>query len=286
LIIFLAVGVTAAPRADANPRDAFEAGDFPTAAAGFQDQEVGDPDQPAHSYNRALSQFKAGQYAEAAQGFERAASAAVEPRLKQDSWFNLGNARVGAGKLPEAKAAFEQALALDPGDRSARENLEYVKKLIEEQKKQQEQKQDEQQDQNQDQNQDQQQNDQKNDQSQPDEQQNQQDKPSEQDQQQNDQKDQQQQQDETQNDQQSESPKPDEAQQGQDEAQKPSDQAGAPQDEQQEPQRQAAQAGETKDMNEQEAERLLQSVEDQATKYHYRPEAERGAPPRQPEKDW
>ena len=67
--------------------------------------------------------------------FERAASAAEmaesadQPRLKARAWRGIGFARIELGDLDKAEAMFRKCLKLDPNDRGAQSELQYIKDL-------------------------------------------------------------------------------------------------------------------------------------------------------------
>lgn len=114
----------------------FENGDYAAAAAGFQDP-----------YRKGVAYYRMEDYAAAEEMF----------RKSERSDYNLGNALAKQNKLQEAIKAYEAALEKTPDHIQAKENLELVKKMLEEQK-QDEQKQEEQkQEQNQEQEQQEQQ---------------------------------------------------------------------------------------------------------------------------------
>ncbi len=79
---------------------------------------------------KAAAQYRAGQYEAAAKTLQGLDSA--------DARYNLGNALARQGRYPEAIAAYEQALRLDPENQDARYNKELVEKALQDQEKQQE----------------------------------------------------------------------------------------------------------------------------------------------------
>jgi Ca-activated chloride channel homolog len=97
-------------RPDQQASRMLEQGEAAAAARRFQD--------PAW---RATAQYRAGDYAAAAQSFGG---------QDADSQYNRGNALARAGKLQEAKAAYEAALARNAGDEDARFNRDLVDKLL------------------------------------------------------------------------------------------------------------------------------------------------------------
>ena len=107
------------PEARANPfwtpdqqgRRLYEAHEYPEAAAAFSDPEW-----------RAAALFRAGKYAEAAEIL-----AGVRTSTAQ---YNRGTALVRGRDYQGAVAAFEAALALDPGNAAAQTNLDLTKRII------------------------------------------------------------------------------------------------------------------------------------------------------------
>jgi Ca-activated chloride channel family protein len=76
---------------------------------------------------RATARYRAGDFAAAAEEFN-----GEDP----DSSYNRGNALARAGRLPEALAAYDQALQQQPGNEDARFNRELIEKLLQEQQPQ------------------------------------------------------------------------------------------------------------------------------------------------------
>ncbi len=136
-LAFLAPQLKASDQRDG--QKAFEKKDYKTATEKFLNAEIRDPNTLQHAYNRAVSQYHDSQFKEAVEGFAKAAQS-PDKSLAQRSFYNLGNAQVGAGNLEEAAKAFEKALELNAQDKEAQENLAWTKKKIEEQKQKQEQK--------------------------------------------------------------------------------------------------------------------------------------------------
>ena len=117
--------------------------EYEKAVEAFQKEEGKNPEDLVATYNRAVSQFRAGKFEGALEGFAKAAQS-KDPQLQIKSQFNLGNTLVTTGKLKEAAAAYEQVLQLSPQDKDAKENLEWVqRKLKEEEEKKKDDKKDE-----------------------------------------------------------------------------------------------------------------------------------------------
>jgi tetratricopeptide (TPR) repeat protein len=76
-------------------------------------------------YQSALQQYYAGEYAEAAERFERLVAIPIH---HEELFYNLGNAYYRSGKLGPAIYNYERALALAPDFDDARYNLELARK--------------------------------------------------------------------------------------------------------------------------------------------------------------
>ena len=103
-------------------------------------------------YNDGVTAYRSNDFARAATLFESATSS-PDRDLQQRALYNLGNTsyRLGEAKTPQAQQlwqraikSYESALALDPHDADARFNHDFVKKKLEELKKQQQQQQNQQ----------------------------------------------------------------------------------------------------------------------------------------------
>jgi Ca-activated chloride channel family protein len=99
---------------DQQAQRAFESGQPARAAELFRD--------PAW---KAGALYKANRFEEAAQTLQELQSA--------DAHYNRGNALAKLGRYPEAIAAYDQALALDPKNEDARYNKELVEKAMKDQ---------------------------------------------------------------------------------------------------------------------------------------------------------
>lgn len=120
---------------------------YQEAAQKFLDQEISNPDDLEAVYNRAVSQYYAGDYQRAAQGFAKAAQS-PDPQLANKARFNLGNAQVAQQRLEAAQQAYEEVLQNDPQNQKAAENLAWVKEQLKKQQQQKENKDKQQQQQN------------------------------------------------------------------------------------------------------------------------------------------
>lgn len=99
-------------------KQAFEAGDYETAIQLFQDP-----------YRKGIACYKANRFTEAEELFRQCSREDIAPH----AGYNLGNALVQQQKLKEAIVAYEEVLKRWPDHTKARENLELVKRMVEEQ---------------------------------------------------------------------------------------------------------------------------------------------------------
>ncbi|MCE3282045.1 MAG: tetratricopeptide repeat protein, partial [Chitinophagaceae bacterium] len=81
-------------------------------------------------FNAGNAKQKLGQYADAGKAYEAVASAATDPVLKAQAYYNMGVSYIRQNKLPEAIDAFKRSLRLAPGDGEARENLQKAMKQL------------------------------------------------------------------------------------------------------------------------------------------------------------
>ena len=117
-------------------KSAYESGDYAKAEKLYSDYEAKTSQAETH-YNIANSLYKEGKYKQAVEHYQKALFDSDEKRAKNAA--NLGNAYVKSkqkGSLQKAVEAYERSLKLVE-DKETRENLEAVKKAIEEKKKEQ-----------------------------------------------------------------------------------------------------------------------------------------------------
>lgn len=139
----------------------YNAGDYETALQKFTDAQIDHPDDPLLDYNLGNTYYKTRRFEEAATSYQRVLSRSPDPKLKERAWYNLGNTSYKQGKLEDAVNQYLEALKLDPQDEAARKNLEKtreeIRRRLEQNKQQQQQQQQKQQQQAQQQKQQQQQ---------------------------------------------------------------------------------------------------------------------------------
>src|SRR3954465_2024909 len=128
VIVLLATGCTAYPgcQRGENP---YDAGRYRESYEAFK-RALDARGDPALQYSVGNALYRMHRYEEAARSFREAAAV---PRLRQQSYYNLGNASVRAAEdspndksrlLEDAVRAYQEALRLQPHDSAAKWNLE------------------------------------------------------------------------------------------------------------------------------------------------------------------
>ncbi len=138
------------PTATAGPAKAqrhYDSGEYKTALSEYQQLIGKNPADARLRYNAGAAAYRANKFDLAIQEFQ-AATGSGEVDLQQQSFYNLGNAefRLGQGTsdMQERTAVWEQAvqhyeaaLKLNPNDKDAEFNRDFVRKKLEELKQQQ-----------------------------------------------------------------------------------------------------------------------------------------------------
>jgi Ca-activated chloride channel family protein len=101
----------------------------------YQDALVLEPDNVRIHYDLGRALYRLKKPPEAAAEFQLGLLSRSR-QLRARSLYNLGNCQFRKGELDAAIASYSQALMLDPGDRQARQNLEYCWKMKDQPKQQ------------------------------------------------------------------------------------------------------------------------------------------------------
>ncbi|MDH3223759.1 MAG: tetratricopeptide repeat protein [Gemmatimonadota bacterium] len=84
-----------------------------------------DPDNYLIRFNEGNALYQSQEYQRALEAYGAVTEAGVQD-LDASAWYNLGNTLVQQQQLPEALEAYKQALRRNPTDRDAKHNLEVV----------------------------------------------------------------------------------------------------------------------------------------------------------------
>jgi Ca-activated chloride channel family protein len=111
----------------------FAQGKYEDAERVYLDAQVSSPGRSEILYNLGNSLIKQKKYNEGIQALGQSADKGNN-RIKENSWFNSGDALFLMGNYKDSAQAFIQALRLDPDDEDAKHNLELALKKLNEQK--------------------------------------------------------------------------------------------------------------------------------------------------------
>jgi Ca-activated chloride channel family protein len=109
---------------------AYEKGEYSKAIDHFTEAQLDDPERPEVLYNLGSAFYKNKDF-DAAETHMREALDKADPDLKAKIHYDLGNIDFRKGRLKEAIKNYEKALKLAPDDNQAKENIEFVKKVME-----------------------------------------------------------------------------------------------------------------------------------------------------------
>ena len=110
--------------------NAYRENKYDEALKEFLDAKVERPEDAQLQYNIGGTHYRMKSYEDAATALRNTAVSAADPVLEQKATYNLGNCAYRQGKLEEATAFYQKALELDPKDEDARFNLEFVREEI------------------------------------------------------------------------------------------------------------------------------------------------------------
>lgn len=113
---------------------AWETGAYEKALESFIRAQVESPESPEIGFNVGNAYYRTGRYDEALESYSAALGQAEGP-LRNDVRFNMGNTAYRLGKLEDAVVHYEKILEEDPSDADARRNLEFVRKEMEQRKR-------------------------------------------------------------------------------------------------------------------------------------------------------
>lgn len=118
---------------------------YDQAEQNYQKSLEAAPQNPNLLYNQGNSRYRGGKYDSAAEDYRKSLTApGTTPQEKSQAWYNLGNSlyRQGqkAGKSEadwkKAVEAYQNALKLNPNDRQAQENLDFVQQQLQQRNQQ------------------------------------------------------------------------------------------------------------------------------------------------------
>lgn len=101
---------------------------YQSALESYRRVQVKNPDNPEVLYDLGTTLYKTDGFQESAQDLEAAVQKAKDPALLAKALYNYGNAQYRLGAFEKAIEAYKKALEIDPGDKDAKFNLEFLQK--------------------------------------------------------------------------------------------------------------------------------------------------------------
>ena len=110
----------------------FAQGKYAEAETAYLNAQVKNPGKPEVLYNLGNSLIKQKKYSQGVQLLSQSANKG-DKAIRENSWYNTGNALFEAGRFKDSAEAFVQSLKLDPSDKDAKHNLELALLKLKEQ---------------------------------------------------------------------------------------------------------------------------------------------------------
>jgi len=126
---------------DREARRLYKEGKIDEALAKWRDAQIDAPDKKELHYNIGNGLYEKNQYEGSFSEYQKS-SDSKDAELQAKTYYNMGNTHYRMGKLPEAIEDYERCLEVTPDDEDAKYNIEFIKKKMEELKKQQQAEQD------------------------------------------------------------------------------------------------------------------------------------------------
>ncbi len=122
--------------------DLMEQKKYQSAVESYRKAEVARPKEPAIRYNLGTSLYQLYEFRDAERELEQALAQAKEPEMKAKILYNYGNAKYRLGDFEKAIEAYKKVLDINPKDKDAKYNLEFLqqKKALFEKKQEEKQK--------------------------------------------------------------------------------------------------------------------------------------------------
>ena len=101
---------------------------YQSALDAYRKVQVKNPDTPEVLYDLGTALYKVDSFQESAKDLETAAAKSKDPQLMARTLYNFGNAQYRLGNFDKAIESYKKALTLDPTDKDAKYNLEFLQK--------------------------------------------------------------------------------------------------------------------------------------------------------------
>jgi Ca-activated chloride channel family protein len=112
--------------------EAYTKGNYKDACDYYTKAQLEAPDKPEVFYNLGNAQYKNGDFDAALKNYAQALKT-KNPDLKAKTHYNMGNAHFRKNDYDASIRDYEEALKINPKDRDALKNIDFVKKVKEQQ---------------------------------------------------------------------------------------------------------------------------------------------------------
>ena len=99
---------------------------YQSAVDQYRKAKIKDPDDPKILYNLGTALYQSDEFSDASQEFEKAIEKVEDKNLKAQLLYNYGNSQYRLGKFEEAIESYKEALEINPDDKDAKYNLEFL----------------------------------------------------------------------------------------------------------------------------------------------------------------
>lgn len=106
---------------------------YAEAAKAYEALLKENPNQPELQYNLGDAYYRLSQFEAAHRAFEQALNAA-DPKIREQALYNLGNTQYRENQLQPAVDSYNKVLEMNPDNEKAKANRDFVLKKLEEQK--------------------------------------------------------------------------------------------------------------------------------------------------------
>jgi len=109
----------------------YSEGKIDEALSKWRDAQIDSPDKNELHYNIGDALHLQKKYKDALNEYEKALDS-KDAAIQEKTYYNMGNTSYRMGKLPEAIGYYKKALDVNPDDKDAKYNIEFVRKKIKE----------------------------------------------------------------------------------------------------------------------------------------------------------
>lgn len=99
---------------------------YQSAINAYHKAQVKNPEDPVIRYNLATTLYQTKNYQEAAKEYEKAIQLAKDKELLGQAHYNYGNTQYRLGNFEKAIESYKKALEINPADKDAKYNLEFL----------------------------------------------------------------------------------------------------------------------------------------------------------------